>query len=191
MRTPPLPNASRQTARRERGAVLVVGLVLLLVLTLAGVVLARMQTTEERMSRNEANHQLALQAAEAALRDAETNLNNGTYQALGFAGTSPGLYTLIPGDPSVADTLYAANWSAAAMAANPTLAYAGPALSAVPMPAAPQFIIEELPAVASGSESLNAQKYSPSSAPPDTYRITVRAWGGDNTATATLESVFQ
>ena len=55
----------------ERGAVLIVGLLLLLVMTIIGV--SSMQTTllEEKMAGNLRDQDLALQAAESALRDAE------------------------------------------------------------------------------------------------------------------------
>jgi type IV pilus assembly protein PilX len=52
----------------QSGVVLFVALILLLILSLIGVTAARLQTVEERMARNENNHQLAEQAAEAALR---------------------------------------------------------------------------------------------------------------------------
>ena len=73
MRRPP----ARSDRFRERGAVLYIALILLVILTLIAVAAARLQTGEAVMARNEHNHQLAVQAAEAALRDAETNLVSG------------------------------------------------------------------------------------------------------------------
>ena len=49
---------------------------LLVILSMIGVTVARMQTVEERMARNENNRQLATQAAEAGLRYAEYQLLN-------------------------------------------------------------------------------------------------------------------
>ena len=59
---------------RQSGAILVVSLLLLLVMTLLG--LAAMQTTgmEERMAGNTRNINLAFQGAEAGLRDAEDRI---------------------------------------------------------------------------------------------------------------------
>ena len=53
---------------RQQGAVLYIALILLLILTIIGVAAARLQTGEAVMARNDHNHQLAMQAAEAALR---------------------------------------------------------------------------------------------------------------------------
>ena len=59
---------------RESGAILVISLLLLLVMTLLGI--AAMQTTgmEERMAGNTRNINLAFQGAEAGLRDAEDRI---------------------------------------------------------------------------------------------------------------------
>ena len=67
-RRPPVRTRARRAPRgAQRGVVLFVSLVLLLVLTLLGVTVARMQTGEERMAQNDTNHQLALQAADVGL----------------------------------------------------------------------------------------------------------------------------
>jgi len=165
---------------RERGAVLVVGLILLLVLTLSGVMLARMQTVEERMARNEDNHQLALQAAEGALRSVETALRANFYT--GFAFNTAGQYTLQPALGGAADALIASNWTNPAY---PFLTYAGPALTAVPLAQQPTFVIEQLPAVATSGQSLTAKGMLPM------YRIAARGFGGDTTSTVTLESIVR
>jgi type IV pilus assembly protein PilX len=165
---------------RERGAVLVVGLVLLLVLTLAGVVLARMQTVEERMARNEDNHQLALQAAEGTLRSVELALQVNFYTA--FSSNTAGQYTLNPATGGVADALVASNWSNPAY---PYLTYAGPALAAVPLSQPPVFVIEQLPAVATSGQSLTQKGALPM------YRIAAHGFGGDSSATVTLESIVK
>jgi type IV pilus assembly protein PilX len=60
--------------RRESGVVLITGLVFMVVLTLIVLALMRSATLEERMAANARDRQLALQAAEAVLRDAQVNL---------------------------------------------------------------------------------------------------------------------
>ena len=101
---------------QQRGVVLFVALILLLILSLLGVTAARMQTTEERMARNEDNRQIGAQAAEAALRAAETGLTTGVYGASQFSANTNGLYEL---NPSVGSVLWgppALVWSAAGAA---------------------------------------------------------------------------
>ena len=63
---------SRQALKtRQTGVVLVTGLIFMVIMTLIVVAALRSATLEERMAANALNRQLALQAAEAALRDAE------------------------------------------------------------------------------------------------------------------------
>ena len=160
---------------------LFVSLILLLILTLLGVTVARMQTGEERMAQNDQNHQIAIQAAEAALRFAESGLLQGIYNTAANAG---GLY-IRPNASSVVDTM---NWAAPGGA---VLTYTGPALSAVTLSAQPVFLIESLPAVAGPGKQAQMEGYASTVPPPQIYRVTAHGYGGDTTAGATLQSVFQ
>ena len=170
---------------RQHGVVLFIALVLLLVLTTLGVVLARMQMVEERMAGNEDNHQLAFQAAEAALRAAEDDLGTGVYTNAQFVSNTGGLYQLwteptmlAPPYDSVINSI---NWNDAAV----TLPYRGPALTGVPLNAQqPTVVIEMLPPVIIPSCSSGANS------PASTFRITAHAAGGDGSAQATLQSVY-
>lgn len=60
--------------KRQAGAVLVASLIFLIVLTLLGVTSARMSSLEERISGNIRDRELAMQAAEMSLRDAERDI---------------------------------------------------------------------------------------------------------------------
>ena len=62
-RVAPLAGLRTPSPCGSRGAILVVALILLLVLTLIGITAARLQTAQEGMARNDDNHQLALQSA--------------------------------------------------------------------------------------------------------------------------------
>jgi type IV pilus assembly protein PilX len=61
-------------SRRQQGIVLITGLIFLVVLTVIVLALMRSATLEERMAANARNRQLALQGAEAVLRDARDTL---------------------------------------------------------------------------------------------------------------------
>jgi type IV pilus assembly protein PilX len=86
---------STAALRRQQGAVLIVSLLFLVILTLLGLTAMSGTTMEERMSGNSRDMNVALQAAEAALRDARRDINrlpiNGApremHRAL-FAGPS-------------------------------------------------------------------------------------------------------
>ena len=62
-------------ASQQRGVVLLVSLLFLVVLTLLGIAASRMVTSEERQSRYLREYNTAFQAAEAALRDARDDID--------------------------------------------------------------------------------------------------------------------
>jgi len=76
MTTPATTLTASQTAVRQKGAVLVVGLLILLVMTVLGVAAMSSTTLQERMANNNRQQQVAFQATEVALRAAETYLSN-------------------------------------------------------------------------------------------------------------------
>jgi type IV pilus assembly protein PilX len=61
-------------SKHQTGAVLVISLFILVVITLIGITAINTTTLEEKMTGNMRDHDLAFQAAESALRDAEINL---------------------------------------------------------------------------------------------------------------------
>jgi type IV pilus assembly protein PilX len=173
--------------------VLYIALILLLILTIIGIAAARLQTGEAVMARNDHNHQLALQAAEAALRDAEINLANGTWTASDFAANTKGLYVLStevqpPMQSSIADQI---NWNAPGNAA---MTYTGPALTGTAASPLPQsmvqtlVIIEDLPPVARAGDPLCTPSNQTQSCA--VYRVTAHAVGGDASASATVQSII-
>lgn len=66
---------TKQSMANQRGAVLVVTLILLLVLTVLGMTAVRTTFLEERMARNELDRAIALEGAELALREAERRID--------------------------------------------------------------------------------------------------------------------
>jgi type IV pilus assembly protein PilX len=166
-------------ASRQRGIVLFTSLILLVVLTLVGVMLSRMQMVEEQISLNNQDHQMAVQGAEATLRFAETGLGT-TY--LNFAGNTAGLYTWQSG---VTDAYLTHDVTSAAPA--DVLAYGGGSL---PVYGTPKFLVENMPAVAIPGASLGgAGNYGSPVPPVAVYRVTAYSYGGDQNATAELQEI--
>ena len=100
---------------RQRGAVLVVGLIFLAMLTLMGAAAYSVATQEERMTGNARDRMRAFEAAEVALRECEAQVNSAlnpatTYSAAGGndgKGVAGGFYNrLPPTQPSYADQGY-------------------------------------------------------------------------------------
>ncbi len=84
--TAPIGYIAKPYNRRQSGVVLVISLIMLLLLTLIG--LSGMQSTilEEKMAGNMRDRNMAFQAAEAALQDAEQHIIGSMS---GFTGFSP------------------------------------------------------------------------------------------------------
>ena len=189
--------APRSARSRQQGAVLYTALILLIILTLIGVAASRLQTGEVVAARNDHNHQLALQAAEAALRDAEINLADGNWSIPQFAANAAGLYVLqseaqgglgvLPAGGSIVDVI---NWNANFPAPNPAaMVYSGPALANAPTsPVLTQVVIEDLPPVARAGDPLCTPSNQTQSCA--VYRVTAHAVGGDASASATLQSII-
>jgi type IV pilus assembly protein PilX len=184
---------SLNTPSQQRGVVLFVALILLLILSLLGVTAARMQTTEERMARNEDNRQIGAQAAEAALRAAEAGLATGVYSSTQFANNTNGFYELNPATGSVLQGPPALNWSTPGAAITyPDPANPMPPLTALPAAAqSPKYIIENLPAVAMPGDSINQEQYAAPVSPVTVYRVTANATGADSSSTTILQSIFR
>lgn len=97
------------TRRRQQGAALVIGLIILVVLTLIGVQAMRTNIVQERMAGNMRERNVAFQAAEAALRVGEaagpfvtSNLalaNPAAWDGSGSAGSIPGFDDGVAGPP--------------------------------------------------------------------------------------------
>lgn len=77
MRTSKLSNSTGCRERRrgsQQGASLIVVLMMLMVVLVMGVIAARLSIFSERLARNDRDRQIAFQAAEAALLDAEIDM---------------------------------------------------------------------------------------------------------------------
>jgi type IV pilus assembly protein PilX len=183
----------RGAPRRERGIVMFMALILLLILTLLGVALARTQTVEERLAQNDNNHQLALQTAEAALQAAFDEDVDGVYT--NFTGAAPGLATVFQELNTGAGTTLGYNSTWTTPGVN-TILYNGsgnipangPPLLSAPAAANAQFVIENMAGVVPpGCSSANAGNYGTQVV--YVHRITAHSAGGDGTASATVQTL--
>jgi type IV pilus assembly protein PilX len=180
---------------RQSGTVLFVALILLVILSLLGVSAARMQTTEERMARNENNRQTGAQAAEAALRWAESQIATGNITPTTCDANTNGQYTLSPTNGNIVSAAGVnpnntglVAWSA--VAAPNILPYGGPALTALPANAqAPMVVVESLPTVCLPGDPCNQPGYSGQGTAQ--YRVTAYGKGADGTSFTILQSIYR
>jgi len=183
--------SARLRSSHQRGMVLFMSLILLLVLTVLGIALARQQTVEERLAQNDYNHQLALQTAQAALEAAFDDVGGPLAQANYLDNSTPGLATLGQELGSAPYTTLdrTASWTAPG---TNTRVYTnnGAPLASAPAAAQPQFVVEDLPPIpppkCGGS---NAGNYGSTGNRLKIRRITAHAAGGDGTASATVQLV--
>jgi type IV pilus assembly protein PilX len=181
-------------AGNQGGAALLVALMMLLIITLIGIAAARTQTLEVRLSSNLQNRNIAVQSGEAALRNAESGLLQSIYTS--FASNQNGLYLV---DASVTQPWYsntAVVWSSSSTTVLPYSNSAGTATNNGPSIASDDaaqpalYIIEQLPAITVPGESVATTTYGAGVPPSATYRITVKAVGGDTTSLVTLQTIF-
>jgi type IV pilus assembly protein PilX len=177
------------SARRARGVALFISLVLLLVLTIIGVSSVQTSSLETRMARNEHDTLLAFQAAESALRDAETWLQNNVDSVDDTdAFTDGGVNGLwrVADDPGQDDRWHEADvWAGNSSVVAPT------DLDEVELADTPRYLIEHL-----GDVSRTENPYQIRTDYPDPvdriamFRITSRGVGGSVNAQVLLQSTF-
>ena len=98
-----------RTGTRQRGAVLIVSLIFLLIVTLIAVGSMRDTILEEKMAGNTRDRNLAFQSAESGVREAEQFIEG--ISSLGNFGSTAGLYGQTEGEPIFWDPT---TWSDAA-----------------------------------------------------------------------------
>ena len=160
----------------QSGAVLIISLIMLLLLTLIGVTGSQVTGLEEKMAGNMRQRNLAFQAAEAALRDAEQfiqgtdaafnplKLSGGPFQG---ANCASGLC------PTPTTTSVSFNWTG-----NGRL-YSGTISSQLVRQ--PRYVIE---LISTDPSTDSSRIYA-------TFRITAFAWGGDANAVVQLQTKYK
>ena len=185
---------------RQRGVVLVFSLIFLLVLTILGVSVIGTTTSEEKMSRNFRDTLVALDAAEAGLRDAEIRLTgyytdpptrmSGIFDEYCTNGLCDQTVTLTAGQsiqeiytmtasPAVALGGIVCNGSTTvtgAVTGSPLIKVAGIAQAQQPC-----YLIEQLPSSMPGESASSISSF---------YRITSIGWGRNTTTRVTLQEEF-
>lgn len=177
-------STSLDSFARQRGVVLIVGLVILLVLSLLALGSMRATTLEERMSNNTQDQQIAFQVAEAALREGELIVQQPMLPAFLAVddAAADGFYLFDPPDGDSPQTPYKPLWRRSADDAGaPVWRDSEITEDAPPAPldlARGQYLIEQLLVreELSPGESLQADTAA-DRRERIIYRITARAWG--------------
>lgn len=169
-------------SKKQRGTALIVSLLILTVLTILGVASMSTNAMEEKMAGNSRKIDLAFQAAESALRDAQTDLTKNNPTVFDSTCTNGLCLPSTTGTP-VWDTV---NWSTNARTYG---AYTGAA--AIPGVPAPVYIIEKMPPVVTAGSNLGQAPSYNGPLTSQVYRITSRATGPGGVGVVELQSVYK
>lgn len=162
-------------SRAQRGSVLLITVILLLLLTVLALGAVYLNTTQTRIATNSADAQIAFQTAEGALNQAQINILAGNYTASSFATNSNGLYTFDPTSPPKWTNWTSADWHNASLAIQSTFHGNSSAVAT--------YIIERLPSFIVAGQSMNQNTLA--------LRVTVRAVGASGAVPVMLQSTIQ
>lgn len=151
---------------RERGAVLVVSLIMLLIVTMIAVSSMQGTVMEEKMAGNTRDRNLAFQTTETSLREAERYID-GLASMGSFTGTG-GLYGLTDNEPDYATSTTWSDTARHVVASDPHASYA-----------APRYFIKHYTLVEGSSGALNMSGYGDNKGTGDVtiFKVTARSTG--------------
>ena len=163
--------------RQQRGAVLIISLIMLLVLTLLGVTSMRTTVLEEKMAGNLRDKNTAFQAAETALRDGEALINtlvatssfDGTNGRLGSADTDPDFFNMTWSDSN-------------------SIEYSGTMTGVTTQP---RYILKFVKQVSSDSGSLKVSGYGDGGTNTvNNFRVTAKGTGKSDSSSVILQAFY-
>lgn len=152
---------------RQRGAVLAVSLILLMVVTLIAVSSMQGTMLEEKMAGNTLDRNLAFQSAESAVREAEITIEG--VASLGNLDGTAGLFGLTDAEP---EATYAVTWTDANNHVVTDASYGAYQ--------APQYFVKHFTTVTGTEGALNMSGYGDNKGSGDVsvFKITARGTGG-------------
>lgn len=154
-------------AKHQRGASLLIALVFLVIMAMLGVTVANVTTLQERMAGNTRDRDLALQAAELALRDAEKRLEDLVFRggALTYVATNAN-------DDAFWQTCFEGSAGPCAVKYTPTTPLPTDGSGAVA--SQPQYVVERKPDIGA----------------TEIYRVTARGFGGSATSVVIIQAEY-
>jgi len=164
---------------KQAGATLIVSLLILLVMTLLGVTAMQTNILEEKMSGNSKDVSLSLQAAEAALREAEAYVETIVSPAAAFDGNTAWLYP----DGTNVDVYADATWTTARSYQTGNITN---------ITTRPKYVIELTGEIGSATTDINVKGYGESSGSGavNSFRVTARGTGGSDSTVTLLQAYY-
>lgn len=165
----------RSSAPYQSGAVLIVSLIMLLLLTLIATTGMQTSSLEEKMAGNMRDKSLAFQAAESALQAAEASLDSPAVLPTFTAAGTGGFYSEASTIPTAAAVLTDSFWTTNPRATS-SVSTLGNGITT------PSYIVQKLPTACFA--------ICPPAISSTPYRIVVRATGGSTTTVVILQSIY-
>lgn len=176
----PVPARPISSPKAQRGVVLIVGLIMVLLISLIALAAIRGSGLQELMAGNMRDRNLAFQAAEAGLRDAEARLEQLPFPS--FNGNDIGFVEALDGSTNSG---YWDNYGWTNQSVQTSLSLDG-------VSQAPRYVVEEVihtPVAGSDGGSI---EFNPSNnAPERLHRITALGYGATDGSTVILQSTFK
>ncbi len=173
----------RAPPARERGIVIVVVLIFLVLLAMLGLDSMQANVLQEKEAGNARDTNLAFQAAEAALRDGENYIITTVTEATGFTtACAGGLCQPATGPTPVWNDATLSVWTAAASHRT----YSG---TITGLYSQPTYIVELMGEVPAGSGDSLAIGFG-SRTKPNAYRVTALGYGGTSGTQVMLQSIY-
>lgn len=167
---------------RQQGSVLIISLVIMVVLTILGVSGMKTSLLEEKMAGNLKDTQLAFQAAEATLKQAEQYIEQNVVSISSFDNDgSDGLY-----DKSTERPWESINWNN-----SDSIEYSD-FDSTYSVNSPPRFIVQHLVSQTNNIDELNLDNYGQGTGAGrvEMFLITARATGSSGKSVVTLQSTY-
>lgn len=169
-----------RSQKGQGGAVLIVALVFTLILTVISVASMQSATLQERMAGNTKDVNVAFQAAEAGLREAETVLSQ---VSVGPFNGSKGLYLSCPDPDDHRKACSKPDWADKASKGWFVLAD-----NIDNVARQPEYIIEEMSKVVGSNEVLDSDRAIPTDS---FYRVTARGYGASDRSMVVLSTTYR
>jgi len=172
----------RQSPTTQTGSVLIIALIMMVVLTMLGVTGMKSSVLEEKMAGNLRDSQLAFQAAEATLREAEQFIDDNIVSTTNFdTDGSDGLYEKSPGK-----LWKQINWDS-----NDSLEFSNFSSNSS-INTSPRYIIQHLASQLNDVDNLNLDNYGQGTGAGrvEMFLITARATGNSGNTVVMLQSTY-
>ena len=180
----------RPPLKSQSGAVLIVGLIMVLLMTIVGLAAIRGSSLQEMMASNLRDRNLAFQAAEAGLRAGESRVRPEVEVLPPFDSTQAGFQP----DLNQPTRTPVVQWDAAdwASGTHSMLTAMGLDVASQPRYVVEQLVVSALEAAAAEGSGIDLASMDGAGViPPELFRITSRGVGGTTDADAVVQSVYK